>query len=197
MEMKNRQSVVDMLKDKGYSNAAIAGILGNIDVETGGSFDYQQKQKKGSGYGLFQFDFLKKHYNKWLQDNKLKDSPQAQVDFFHDTVYGESQNIIGKTTARKVQAALQQEDPQQIATDLSEMWLRPGKPHIERRQRAALDAFENVIAPTAKTPPTPKQQSVDAVINQEYNNAVFPVKDTYRQEGFQLANPLLYPGYEP
>ena len=194
MEINNKQSVIDLLKEKGYSDAAIAGIIGNIDVETGGSFDYQQKQKKGAGYGLFQFDFLKKHYKKWLKDNELKDSPQAQVDFFHDTVYGKSQNIIGKTTARKVQAALQQEDPQQIATDLSEMWLKPGKPHIERRQRAALDAFENVIDSTDKAPPTPKQESLDALINQEYNNAVFPVKDTYRQEGFQLTNPLLRPG---
>ena len=48
--------------------------------------------------------------------------------------------------------------------------------------------------PVAKRPP---QESLDALINQEYNNAVYPVKDTYRQEGFQLANPLLYPGYEP
>ena len=202
MEIKNKQSVIALLKEKGYSDAAIAGIIGNIDVETGGTFDYQQKQKKGAGYGLFQFDFLKKHYNKWLQDNNLKDSPQSQVDFFHDTVYGKSQDIIGRTTARKVQAALQQEDPQQIATDLSDMWLRPGKPHIERRQRAALSAFDSVKGevpaptpkPVAKRPP---QESLDALINQEYNNAVYPVKDIYRQEGFQLANPLLYPGYEP
>ena len=187
---KNKEVVVSLLKDKGYSDAAIAGIMGNIDVETGGTFDFQQKQKKGSGYGLFQFDFLKNHYNKWLKDNKLKDSPESQVDFFHDTVFGDSKDIIGKTTARKVQAALQQTNPQQIATDLSDMWLKPGKPHIERRQRAAENAYKNI------TTAAPKQESLDALINQEYNNTVFPVKETYRQEGFQLANPLLYPGYE-
>ena len=62
----------------------------------------------------------------------------------------------------------------------------------------------NVASVQPTTPPPPKpvakrppQESLDALINQEYNNAVYPVKDTYRQEGFQLANPLLYPGYEP
>ena len=63
----NRQRVINHLKKRGLSNAAIAGVVGNIDVETGGSFDYQQRQtrtgdprspdiKESGGYGLFQFD---------------------------------------------------------------------------------------------------------------------------------------------
>ena len=36
--------IIKHLKDKGYSNAAISGILGNIDVETGGTFDFQQEE---------------------------------------------------------------------------------------------------------------------------------------------------------
>ncbi len=60
----NRQRIIDHLKTKGLSNAAIAGIVGNIDIETGGTFDYQQRQTKsgnprdpnvtpGGAYGLF------------------------------------------------------------------------------------------------------------------------------------------------
>jgi hypothetical protein len=63
----NKQRVIDHLKKRGLSNAAIAGIVGNIDVETGGSFDYTQRQTRSGdprdprtiesgGYGLFQFD---------------------------------------------------------------------------------------------------------------------------------------------
>ena len=54
---KNKEVVVSLLKDKGYSDAAIAGIIGNIDVETGGTFDFQQKQKKGlvTGYSSLTF----------------------------------------------------------------------------------------------------------------------------------------------
>jgi len=140
----NKEQVVALLKEKGYPAAAIAGIVGNIDVETGGTFNYQQKQKGGAGYGLFQFDFLKDYYNNWLKNNNLKDSAQSQVDFFHDTVYGDSKDIIGRGTALQVQAALQQDDPELIATDVSDLWLRPGKPHIQRRQKSALSAFTNL-----------------------------------------------------
>ena len=38
----NRQRVIEHLKKRGLRPAAIAGIVGNIDVETGGSFDFQQ-----------------------------------------------------------------------------------------------------------------------------------------------------------
>ena len=63
------------------------------------------------------------------------------------------------------------------------------------QRNVASVAPQQTPAPVKK--PVPKQESLDALINQEYNNTVFPVKETYRQEGFQLANPLLYPGYEP
>ena len=63
------------------------------------------------------------------------------------------------------------------------------------QRNVASVAPQQTPAPVKK--PVPKQESLDALINQEYNNTVFPVKETYRQEGFQLSNPLLYPGYEP
>ena len=44
--------------------------MGNIDVETGGSYSYTQKQYGGgNGYGLFQFDFLKSYYYDYLSSN--------------------------------------------------------------------------------------------------------------------------------
>jgi hypothetical protein len=77
----NRQRVINHLKKRGLSNAAIAGVVGNIDVETGGSFDYQQRQTKsgnprdpetveGGGYGLFQFDDPKNKagHESWYKD---------------------------------------------------------------------------------------------------------------------------------
>ena len=41
---------------------ACAAIMGNISAEVGDSFEYTTKQKGGNGYGLFQFDFMKKYY---------------------------------------------------------------------------------------------------------------------------------------
>ena len=56
-------TIYNYLLEKGFSEEAAAGIMGNIDIETGGSYDYQQKQKGGGkGYGLFQFDFMNKYY---------------------------------------------------------------------------------------------------------------------------------------
>lgn len=47
--------VYNLLKGEGFNKNACCGIMGNISVETGGSFDYQQKQSGGGpGRGLFQ-----------------------------------------------------------------------------------------------------------------------------------------------
>ena len=52
--------IIYILKKEGFSPKESAAILGNIDVETDGSFDYLQKQYEGGpGRGLFQFEGLK------------------------------------------------------------------------------------------------------------------------------------------
>ena len=86
----NKVYVYNLLKDKGYNENTIAGIMGNIDVETGGTFDFEQKQKgKGLGYGLFQFDPSGKrsYYDAWLEETGRDDSASAQIDFMHDSIY--------------------------------------------------------------------------------------------------------------
>ena len=99
----NRQRVINHLKKRGLSNAAIAGIVGNIDVETGGSFDYQQRQTRsgdprspniveGGGYGLFQFDDPGRRaghetwYKQYLEQTNKEDSTESQLDYFLDMV---------------------------------------------------------------------------------------------------------------
>ena len=63
----NKQRIIQHMKKRGLRPEAIAGLVANIQHETGGSFDFEQKQtKSGSptdpetieqgGYGLFQFD---------------------------------------------------------------------------------------------------------------------------------------------
>ena len=66
--------ILNYLKEKGYSDKAAAGILANIELETGGSFDYQQKEKGGDAYGLFQFDFMKPYYEDYLLREGKDDS---------------------------------------------------------------------------------------------------------------------------
>ncbi|MGL4696620.1 phage tail tip lysozyme [Enterococcus larvae] len=49
-------SIAQVLLPEGYNEIAIAGILGNIDVETGGTMNPDTDQKDGPAYGLVQWD---------------------------------------------------------------------------------------------------------------------------------------------
>ncbi len=51
--------------------------MANIYVETGGTFDYTTKHSGGNDYGLFQFDYLRKHYENYLKKENLCDSAES------------------------------------------------------------------------------------------------------------------------
>jgi hypothetical protein len=139
----NEVKVYNLLKDKGFTDAQVAGIMGNIAVETGGTFDYQQKQKNGNGYGLFQFDFMKPYYFDYLKETEQEDSPEAQVDFMHETIYGSKQDILGKKNAEKVRSILESDYPEDVASAFMSEWENPkkGLEHEGRRQGEAVKYF--------------------------------------------------------
>ena len=84
--MRNVGSTLE--KYFGSNPALISAMLGNIDVETGGTFDFRQEQKGGNGYGLFQFDFHKPYYKKFLKQNQLEDSVDSQIRYTYENIYG-------------------------------------------------------------------------------------------------------------
>lgn len=129
-----------LLREKGYPENTIAGIMGNIHVETGGSFDYRQKQKGGGGHGLFQFDHgMKKAYLKHLKDSDLKDSARAQIDFMHDAIFGEKPTYdIGSGHRKALKESFVNGDPADVAKQFMERFERPGVEHADRRQKATL-----------------------------------------------------------
>ena len=127
-----QQEIIDLLKDKGYSDKAIAGILGNIELETGGTFDYQQKEEgEGEGYGLFQFDpsGMLPYYNKYLEESGMSDSAVAQIDFMDKvakgdiTYYNEKDEkevpILGGGNVDKLQESFKKDDVAEIAKDFN------------------------------------------------------------------------------
>jgi len=112
-------------------------MLGNIDVETGGTFDFKQKQKGGNGYGLFQFDFHKPYYNQYLKDNDLEDSVDSQVRYTFENIYGNQQKIIGEGNAEKLRESFKtKSNPINLSDDIMNIFLRPGKPHADRRRES-------------------------------------------------------------
>lgn len=114
-----------------------AAVMGNIAVETGNTFNYQQKQHGGNGYGLFQFDFLKPHYRKWLAEVNAADSAEAQIMFVHATIYGTKKDLIGAGNAKKVADALGGKDLDNATKVFCDVWEKPGVPHLDRRLVAA------------------------------------------------------------
>ena len=98
-EKSEPERIINYLKEKGYSDKAAAGILANIELETGGTFDYQQKEKDGNAYGLFQYDFMKPYYEDYLEREGKDDSMEAQIDYMDDVVKGNEQMLGGKERA--------------------------------------------------------------------------------------------------
>ena len=136
-KMENVERLSQIMDDYGIPPVAQAAMLGNIHVETGGSYDYQTKQKGGKGYGLFQFDFHNKPYQRMLKEEKLKDSPENQIKYFIETIYGNKQNVIGKGNAAQMRNAIENEqDPAKLTQYMSDAWFRPGQPNMDARIKA-------------------------------------------------------------
>jgi len=178
----NRQRIIDHLKTKGLSNAAIAGIVGNIDIETGGTFDYKQRQTKsgnprdpnvtpGGAYGLFQFDDPGKKaghetwYKQYLEKTNKTDSAESQLDYFLDTInaaadkqnpfYSFSENVgTGNTGTIKGYFQLS-EDPKTVSDSITDRFLKPGKPKSDKRRASAEATFAEL------QPVDPDNQNID------------------------------------
>ena len=125
--------------DRKYRPEVTAALMGNIDVETGGSFDYLQEQGGGGpGQGLFQLEgSKKKSYNNYLNDNGFEDSPRAQLDYMHETIYGDLQTEIGEGNAAKLRKIFETGTVEEITKAFEEIWERPGIPHSDRRLASA------------------------------------------------------------
>jgi hypothetical protein len=139
--VSNESIVTSIVKNTGLRPEAVAALLGNIAVETGDTFDYTIKQRgvKNPAIGLLQFDPKGKldDYLEYLKENSLKDSPQNQINYFIDTIYGRSRDEIGHGVAAKLREVISTGDYFEITIALSRLWFRPSKPHLDRRLDSA------------------------------------------------------------
>jgi len=136
----------DVLKELGYSTEARAAKLGNIGVETGYTYNFQQQQQNGKGYGLYQLDFQKPFYNKYLKDNKLKDSAANQLIFTHKVLQGNDKIMGINTKDRKdLQEAFKSNDVAFITKMFSDKYEKPGVPHLDRRIEEANKMYQLIL----------------------------------------------------
>ena len=124
-----------------------AAMYGNSSVETGGSYKHDQKQYGGGGgYGVFQFDKPHKGlYREYLKEEGLPDNSDSQVRYVYENIYGKKQNIMGAGNAKQLREAFQSDDPEFVSDQFMELFLRPGKPHRDRRVDATKKYYEQLI----------------------------------------------------
>ena len=152
------QEINTYLKGKGYSKEARAGILANISVETGNTYNPFEQEKGDSkkGYGLFQLTGKRKDYNKWMKENNFTeqtvDNIPMQLEYMHETIYGnELTNTkrgreIGGTNASNLQKSFNEKSAEEIALDFSNIWERPNpkKAHNDWRVERATQIYNNL-----------------------------------------------------
>ena len=143
----NFNTVIGLLNDTNLRPEAKAGILGSIDVETGGTYSYTEKEdlektgdELGPGYGLFMFDFMKPYYNKYLEDNNLTDSPRSQIDFTLKQIYEPKTSILGTPDAIKLKKVLETGSVSEIAKSFNDIFEK-GK-FTDKRVSSAQKIFE-------------------------------------------------------
>tara|TARA_R100001460_G_C3476650_1_gene167832 strand:+ start:150 stop:683 length:534 start_codon:yes stop_codon:yes gene_type:complete len=148
IDTPKKLQVFKELKARGLPYAAIAGIMGNIDVETGGSFDYKQKQIKGPGYGLFQFEGgHKKAYQNYLNKNERQDSEGSQIDYVLDNITKGEGYDIGAGNRKVLLKTFKSNSPDNIALTFSKLFERPNpkKAHNDRRIKSAVGIYDNLM----------------------------------------------------
>ena len=150
----NRASQVkDYFSKQGYSKEAVAGILGNIDVESGGTFDSTIKQRDtGTAIGIYQMEPpMRRAYESWLKNNKLEDSGISQSKYIDALIQGTDKShpkdggpYLGKGNSDKIKSLLKKAKTAEEAAILFQDYVeKPGKPHTDRRIEAANKFYES------------------------------------------------------
>jgi len=151
----NERETIDALLKAGFQDHVIPALMANIDVETGGTYSHTQKEKKGKGYGLFQF--TGSHlidYKKWLKDSSLKDSKNSQAKFVYDNIYaskgyGRELGWRDRSKLQTINEEKMNKNPHIInptrrkAETFSNIYERPSVPHMDKRMLSA-DKWEEL-----------------------------------------------------
>jgi RNA polymerase-interacting CarD/CdnL/TRCF family regulator len=160
--MDNRKNIYNYMIQKGFTPNAASGIMGNIGVETGYTYDYQTKQGKGGpGYGLFQFEGNHmKNYQNFLKENEMQDSMQSQVDYMYDTIYGEGKNRddLGYGNAKKIREVFESGSVEDAANVFLDRFEKPKNPEASRKDRIRIsNEISKEFMSTQETMPMEQQ----------------------------------------
>ena len=146
------------LKAQGFSEAAIAGIMGNIYQES--KFDTSMIEKgSGAGFGLCQWTGTRRtDLNNFAKaKGKSPSDLQTQLEFLmHEMTGAELWRFGGKAG---LDAFKKMTDPKKAAKYFSDNYERPGNPMMNVRTSAAEKYYNSL---KGKTPPAPSGGTVSA-----------------------------------
>ena len=141
----HKDNIQSLLNISFKSPAVVSGIMGNIHQETGGSFDFKQKQiGGGKGEGLFQFTSkgFKDGYKRFLKELDFEDSAESQIGFMSNVLDTDEFHDIGAGNRAKVKKAFESGDVDTITEEFSKRVLRPGKPQLDKRKKFSKEVFD-------------------------------------------------------
>jgi hypothetical protein len=141
---ENARNVYQALKNHplDLSEQAIAGIMGTIHKETGGTFDFEQKQKGGPGYGLFQYDAQKPAYNRYLNKITQPDSIDTQIEFTLDNIMNKT-DLVGAGNAQAIMDAFKSGDARDVAEIFTTKYLKPKD--VVNYEKAGKDKSKDIV----------------------------------------------------
>jgi len=137
-----------MAGDKPYQlrDEAIAGIMGNVSIETGGTFDYRtQQQGGGPGQGLFQFEGGHlQAYEQYKKDKNLTPSTSAQVNYVLDNIYNGVGFDIGAKNRQNLIKVFETGSEKEVADAFVKLFEKPNpnkNPKYNERMEEASKIF--------------------------------------------------------
>jgi hypothetical protein len=140
--------IANILMDRIGDPVIVAGIMGNIQHETDGTFDASLKQYGGGpGRGLLQMEGeMLKAYQQYLKKNKLNDGPYSQVDFLESVLKSKDNYEVGDGHLIKLRQAARRGNPAEYALEFSKRVERPkeGKERNDLRQKYAQEWFKKL-----------------------------------------------------
>ena len=127
--------IYEKIKRYNANPAAVTGIMANMLGEND-TFDYKRKQDGGGpGRGLFQFDSMRKNYNKYLKSKQLPDSENAQLYWAMDQIYGDPvKSELGYKRAKKLRKILEKGNEEEATTAFFEIFENPSPNNPKERQ---------------------------------------------------------------
>ena len=141
---QNWDRIVEMYnkaRNSELNNSHVTGLIGNIVHETMGSFDPKQKQLDGGpGRGIIQWEKGTERYKDFARNVKNPLNFDDQYNFILKSLTAE--NTINSTLHwgaygnQNKWIKNKNMSPEESAAAFSNLYLRPGEPNIEERQKA-------------------------------------------------------------